>query len=137
DVVTTKKADPIAVATKGKKILKSLGSKSRKSKQFVITSLESISATSEKEITAPSSVAPILKKSATTSETEEDPSMIPEEELFDIPEENITEDQDEGDSPDAVAIETITGYDISLAHSTVSYTIEMRFTRMNMREEDL
>ncbi|PON78163.1 hypothetical protein PanWU01x14_021450 [Parasponia andersonii] len=48
--------------------------------------------------------------------------MIPEEELSDIAEANIPEDQDEGDSPEAIATETATGYDISLAHSSMFYT---------------
>ncbi|PON49410.1 hypothetical protein TorRG33x02_317800 [Trema orientale] len=122
DVATIKIADPAPVATKGKKIAKTSGSKSKKALPSVATSPESISATSVKEVSTHLTVAPTPKKSATTSETEEDPSMIPEEELSDIPEEDIPEDQDEEDSPEAVATETAIGYDISLAHSSVFYT---------------
>ncbi|PON65837.1 hypothetical protein PanWU01x14_113260 [Parasponia andersonii] len=114
-----KKADPTPVATKGKMIAKSLGFKSKKSQQSVATSPKSISTTFKKEIIAPPSVALIPKKSATTSETEEDPSMILEEELSDIPEENILEDQHEGNSPDSVATERATGYAISLTYSSM------------------
>ncbi|PON83206.1 hypothetical protein TorRG33x02_210400 [Trema orientale] len=124
DVATIIIADPAAVVTKGKKIAKTSGSKSKKAQPSIATSPESISATSVKEVFASPTVAPTPKKSATTSETEEDPSMIPEEELSDIPEEYIPEDQDEEDSPEAIATKIATGYDISLAHSSVFYTAE-------------
>ncbi|PON55963.1 hypothetical protein PanWU01x14_184300 [Parasponia andersonii] len=101
DVATTKDVDHAPIATKSKKITKSLDSKSKKSQLSVATSPETISTTSVKEATAPvkkviapPSIAPTPKKSTTTStsETKEDPSMVLENELSDILEKNIPED---------------------------------------------